>query len=427
LAKNLGIRTFSVDVDDDGDKTYEATYVVEAEDGEGPLEAVNCEELPQPGDTWADWGGEDESAICTQRTRLKIHKELEGDPPTYYAVTKYFSSKATAQACADQQITNPLLQPQKVSGTFTKEKEEAKFDRFGHPILNPAGELMRGPQTEFDVSRQEIRIKQNVASLELDLMSQMADTVNLYPLWGYPTRTIKFTPGAWEELYYGGCLCYYTRELIFEIRYKRLGGVGSVETGTGTALAADLAGDVETWDKVLLAEGTKVLRGRWDKDPESPHYKSYRVDSSIVRGGKRTASDFIRFKDWNGENARVILDCYGTPAHTHVVYDSDAGTGTAVYTGTGDDPTDEDEPEPSIRGQHVVMTEEGFKNYYINPWDLLAPLGTVDGFDIESERLAAPHADDAGNRPCQILVSKYGDSDFLLLGVPPNLLTCRQG
>jgi hypothetical protein len=431
LAKSLGLRTYRRNVDDDGNRTYTATYLVQLDmyAGETMADAPDAEDLPQPGDSFEVDG----DAIRTQKEAAKIHKEQEGDPFEYVAVEMEFTTKANSSSCAEAKIDNPLMQPPKLSGNFVKVTEEARFDRFGHPILNPAGELMRGPQVEFDENHPEIHIKQNVADLELDMLSRMSDTLNMDWLWGFPPRTIRFTPGPWEENWYGGCLCYYTRELIFEIICKQYAGVFSHQTGTGTGIAPEYVGDTKTWDRVLLGEGTKVLRGRWDKDPSSQYYKCWRVDKSIVRGGRRSASDFIRFKDWNGENARVVLDCYGTPAHTRIVYDGDVGTGTALSTGTddlgaGEFPGEDVEPPARIRGQHIVTTDAGFVNYYVNPWDSLGPLGTdLDfGFD-DLQAPGVPRPVDGGNRPCQILVEKMGESDFLLLGIPVDLFQCRRG
>ena len=105
--------------------------------------------------------------------------------------------------------------------------------------------------------------------------------------------------------------------------------------------------NVDTFDRYVLDEGTMVKRGKWDKDPNSLTYKNYVLAPGLGESGATFQGDYIRYKDWNGENANVILDGHGRP------WDPDFST-----TGTGDD------------------------------------------------------------TPGQIFVSKYDQSNFLLLGIP---------
>jgi len=178
-----------------------------------------------------------------------------------------------------------------------------------------------------------------------------------------------------EQLYLGRCVKYYRRRLVFDIRYRCIDGVseaavGTDSTGTGTSLEGDCLGGYETFDRELLDEGTKVLKGHWGRgmvrlppaqggimfdeghgwvvDDISPSYTDQNLQIVPAKeADPDNPSHFIRFKDRNNENARVILNGAGLP------WDPSAET-----SGTADD------------------------------------------------------------EPGRIRVEKYGESNFLLLGIP---------
>jgi hypothetical protein len=244
--------------------------------------------------------GNDLDAWATCKLDAEI-KQFGGKPSTWFEVTQIFSTKPDTKRCKDQQIEDPLMQPPKVSGGTAKFSEEATHDRYGNPIFNSAFEQIRGPQVEFDKNKHTVNIEMNVPSLLLDYVSSFVDGVNDTTLWGNAARTVKLSDFQWEKKYYGTCYVYYTWKFTFEIDYRG-------------------------WDRTLLDEGTKVIRGDWDRDPNSDRYTDW-----VMATGADTSnpSDFIRFKDWNGENCRVILNGDGFPIDTGI------GTGTLLPTEAG--------------------------------------------------------------------------------------------
>lgn len=318
----LGPVSWELVVDDDGYRTYSVTFRVEANVGvaaafqDGPYNIMNTPGLPIPGISFWNFAGDsDPSAWCRPARKISRLSEVkEGEKITYWALDFTFSNKpldGNQNHCQDEQIDNPLLEPPEVSGGFTKDKEQATFDRDGAPILNSSFEPIRGPAVEFDAHRPTIRIKQNVPLLQLELWGPMVGTLNDRTLWGLPARCIKLSTASWERKLYGTCNFYYVRTFEFE-SFPKKNAAGTI-IGNG-------------FDRDILDEGTKVIRGDWDRRIGSPTYSDYVPALDIDRNNP---TNYIRFKDWNGENARVILDGNGAPIDTGV------GTGTTGATEAG--------------------------------------------------------------------------------------------
>jgi hypothetical protein len=283
-----------------GHRVYKITYLImSTTDRAGPAEAILTPGLPQYGDTWSYGEEVDVWAWCRYDTEVQqiFPENMRGQ---HWAVTFTFSTEPDDKGCAQQQIQNPLLQPPKISGSFTKFREETAVDRFGSPIRNSAWELLRGPQVEFDDARPTIKIEMNVASLNLPLLYAMRECVNAYDMWGFPPRCIKLSQVSWERLFYGVCFPYYKWHLEFELNPK-------------------------TWDKTILDQGTAALNGHWDVAPKlpsgavNPTFGNYVLDPMPGYVGSPNPdasipSHFKRFGDQQGNPKKLTLDGGGLPA-----------------------------------------------------------------------------------------------------------------
>ena len=303
-----GRQYWNMQRDSEGHREYKLGSIVEAAFTDGPSNVLGTAGLPTPGAIWSIDGDSDPWAWCRLEADVKPLQQKKGEKFRWWLVEHTFSSKPLKR-CGEQQIDNPLLEPMKISGSFLKYTEEASVDYRGRPITYSSHERVRGPQVEFDNNRPQVVIEQNVASLDLELLVATVNTVNDDVLWGLPARCVKLSSVTWERKYHGFCYKYYTRRFEFDIRY-------------------------ETFDRYILDESNMVIRGRWEKDVSSVQYGQYIVardqfgndlDPDIPR-------NFQRYKDWNGENSRVLLNGRGRPYDPGVV-----GTGTAAGTGTGED------------------------------------------------------------------------------------------
>lgn len=287
--------TVTLSTDDDGWRTYRVKWLVETLVTDGPYTVYLCPNLPLPGSVWRFYhplgGGEtDIWAWCRLAMNIAPHRYDEGEPVRYWTVEQTFSNKPpTARTCKEETFDDPLLEPQKVSLSWSNDKEEGTYDRFGRRIVNSAHEQIRGPQNEWDVARWRVTVEQNVVNLQLPLVSSMRNCVNAVVLWGMPIRTIKLADFTAEPKWRGGCYPYWTRKFTFDVRD-------------------------ESFDRDLLDEGSKVLSGHWQ-----PGRTGLWILDNIngQPPNPQNPNHFIRFKDYDGNPARVVLN-KGLPAGARV-------------------------------------------------------------------------------------------------------------
>jgi hypothetical protein len=275
----------------------------------------NAAGLPSIGDAWTFGNDNDEWVIChpDRQIRLSQYKPLkDGAGWSFYEVDVLFSSRPLSR-CMTTDNTNPLLEPQKVSGGMVKGKIEATEDRNGNLFKSSSHEMYRGPQAEFDSSHPTVHIEQNVSTLQLALCSGLMDHVNDDTLWGLDARTIKLSNFSWTEKWYGVCTYYYTRVFDFEVKNN----------------------PNDSWDREIVDEGTRALNGRWadeDDDECTEDSRWITVDVCGNAPDPTNPQDFCRYKDRWGENQRVLLNGAGKPAHATTTIVISPGTGE---TGTG--------------------------------------------------------------------------------------------
>jgi len=273
----------------DGHREYKLKHFLECDPEDGPFSALNTPGLPLPGSIWAFGGEIDPWAYCEQTAT--ITPSLANEPNRNFTVEQTFSTRAPSR-CQDTTIEDPLLEPPEISGSFVSKVEEALKDRFGRAILTSSHEMIRGPQNEWDVGQDTIKIVQNVASAYLGyvLPLRFKNCVNAFSIWGIPPRCVKLNSSPWERKFFGSCNIYYRRTLEFGV-------------------------DFRTHDRDILDEGTKALSGHFDRITGN-----YVLD--LIAGALPqyyNPQHFIRFKDRNGENTRVVLNGHGVPASVRVV------------------------------------------------------------------------------------------------------------
>lgn len=322
--------------DDSGHRTYKITFLIASDDvDDGPALVMQIPGVPVPGSVWNF--GNDVDIWAWARPNLDVRpKESNQEGVRFWELTVTFSTKPpsrdaggraapgtggpsgppSSSRCADFRIEDPLMEPQKVSGSFVKFTKEFTRDRFDFPIRNSAFEMIRGPQVEFDKTRYQVRVEQNVLDLQWATVNQMADTVNDATLWGFPPRFVKLVDFSWEKKYYGACSIYYTRNFTFEVWVEY------------DATAEEY---VSGWDRRVLDEGSKVLCGHWGDGSFADNFQTGWVLEPIDPGGvfqpnRFNPADFFQATDRAGNPTRLILNGKGVP------YDA-----TGATTGTGDD------------------------------------------------------------------------------------------
>ena len=201
-------------VDKEGHRTYKLVQLVEVSDTEdGPGTVLETPGLPFVGSFWSQGNEFDLWAICLPTRKISIHQPKAGDKNVWWEVESTFSTKPT-ERCQDTPIEDPLLEPQKISGSFVKYTKPAFFDKNGDEILSSSHERL---PIEVDDNHPTVRISQNVGALGLGLFTPMVNKVNDAALWEIPARGVKLANVSWSRKVLGICSFYYTRTFEFDI------------------------------------------------------------------------------------------------------------------------------------------------------------------------------------------------------------------
>lgn len=275
---------WSLQRDKDGHRDYTLRgHVVTTDPEDGPERVYFASGAPAIGAPWTYGNDNDAWAFCWPTA--KVTPIVTREPNFHWILENTFSTRPLNR-CQDDSIESPVLEPQRVSGSFVKYVKEARWDRFGRLITSSSHETIRG--LDMDANRPSVIVEQNVSLLELDVFSAMVDTLNDADLWGLTPRKIKLSNVSWERRLYGTCTFYYTRRLEFDIKFDGFDLYDVADAG------------FKVFDDELYE----------DTDENRTDPRKYRV-----------------FKDGRGENTpvKVLLDGNGSAL---------AGTG-ASGTGTG--------------------------------------------------------------------------------------------
>ena len=212
-AVNRGRTDWSLSRDDDGHRDYSITMRVVTDDfTDGPATILDTAGIPQIGDQWTFGNDNDPWAFCWPTVSAVM--VVTNEPGFWWDLTFTFSTKPLNR-CNTTSITNPVLEPQKISGSFAKYQKKLERNADGTLIKVSSHEPITG--LTKDANRPTVVIEQNVLDLGLDVFALMVDTLNDSPLWNLPERTIKLSNAPWSRKLYGVCNFYYTRRFEFEI------------------------------------------------------------------------------------------------------------------------------------------------------------------------------------------------------------------
>jgi hypothetical protein len=380
--KIVGISSPQLSVDEERNREYSIRYLIKGNPNtDGPATVVTTPGLPVIGTTWAFKSEVD--LYATLHPDCKVVPVLTDEPSKYWYLDLKYSTKPVKK-CQTSQFQTPLDEPQEVGGGFTKYTEEITEDRFGEKIFNSAWEVMRGPQVEFDKNRPNVKIKQNVLSLQYTLLCQMVDTLNNDVLWGFSRGAVKLSSVSWAKKWYGTCYPYYERNFEFDINEEK------------------------GWDRDIVDEGTKVLKGKWNSEGKWELTK-VGVDpmtSLDIMPNPDNPQHFIRYQDRQGNTGKVVLK-NGKP------WDPDA-TDDPTYWCLLDRPGT---PGYScFNGTCAAAFALGASAVY-GPYDNATFCGLFCMPGLGSGQLADARECDPKS-PGQIHIEYYDESDFLLLGIP---------
>lgn len=290
-----GLTTWNMEEDSEGHRDYNIEFKVRGDPTDGPFNVRNTAGLPLPGSPWQFYGDTDLAATCKRRCR--INPIQQQDEATVLWRTAFVFSTRPDKRCQDENFDNPLTEPQRISGSWTRAVKEITETRFGIPLLYSSHERIRGPLAEFDTGYPIVRVEQNVLNLELNILSIFHQTVNSVPMWGLPIRCVKLAGVSWSQEFYGQCFPFYRRVLEFEI-------------------------NPDGFDRDIADIGRKVLYGRWERPGV---WRLLCINGDIP--DPNNPAHFIDYKAPDGTPGEVVLNGKGLPAGVCVVWDECAGGG----------------------------------------------------------------------------------------------------
>lgn len=267
----LGIIDWDLNVDGEGHRDYKLKWLVKAS-GKfvGPYSVFVTPGLPVVGTIWNIAGGNGETdvwAACHPDT--KVTPRLTNEANFLWEIEQLFSTRPISEENRNED-KNPLLEPDRISGSFVKFTEEVQKNKDGTALRNSSHERIRGPIVEFDANRPTVTIERNLPNLPLSNLSQLIDNVNDRPMWGLAARQVKLSNVSWNRQVYAindTQSFYYGVSYEFDINFR-------------------------TFDRKAVDAGKKVLS----------------------KGGNvNNPKDFEAYKDVNGENTTVFLNGMGAP------------------------------------------------------------------------------------------------------------------
>lgn len=228
----------------DGERKYEITYLVEMTSAtDGPLLAVGgliVDLGVTVGTSTLSINGDvDSYAYLTHGYKTERHA-TGSEKGYYWKVTLFYETVTREGQDRDptNPVENPLNDPVKISGTFSKGTVKVCKDASNATIKNTSHDPI---YVDKDESRPTVRIEKNVTTLPLSSITNLINNVNSVSMWGLSARKIKFSSASWTRKYWGTTV-YYTLVYEFEI-------------------------NTNTFDRTDIPDrNNKHIRGEFDKD-----------------------------------------------------------------------------------------------------------------------------------------------------------------
>ena len=285
-----GVVYLDLKMDDEGQREYTVRYLIQSNVksktthfGDGPKVIATTPGLPLIGTPYRFGYDFDLWAYRTPYAKATPYKSKNDRVEYWLLEHKYSTRPRSRDSCSVAEIGDPILEPQRTSGSFQNDSKEVSSDKDGNLIRSSSHERIHGAQVEFDFARPTVVIQQNVINLQLDLISKLINTVNKVDLWGLGERKIKLSNVTWERMLNGICYYYYSRTFEFHI-------------------------DFDTFDRTdIMDDGTKVLKGHWENPKTAPWWK---VDANM---NADKPQDYMRAIDVPGNLMNVLLNGEGMP------------------------------------------------------------------------------------------------------------------
>lgn len=243
FGENLGPIKKASSSNKDGERKYEVQYLVRmTSSDDGPEEATNglVGDLGYTVGSTTYGVGNDSDAFALFTNASKCEKVVSSEKENHWKVTLYWETVSREGSDRDptNPVQNPINDPVKISGTFSKGTIKVCKDSSNTTIENTSHDPVF---VDKDEARPTVRIEKNVTTLPLSSITNLINNVNSVTMWGLSARKIKFSSASWTRKYWGTTV-YYT--LVYEFEIK-----------------------TDTFDRTDIPDrNNKHIRGEFDKD-----------------------------------------------------------------------------------------------------------------------------------------------------------------
>jgi hypothetical protein len=290
-------------------REYKLTYLIESLPTQGPASVLQTPGLPIPGTIWSL--GDDLDIWAWVRPNARVTPLCTGEPNRFWKMELTASTKPLKR-CSELKVEDPLLEPPDIDVDTVRDTDVSGYDRFGKRVTNSAHEQFPGKETEFDRGRDQIKIGVNLPTYAHVQQYQLyRDHVNKDWLWNYPPRCVKLSDVKAPRKMYGLCYTYWRLEATFDTK-------------------------LQTFDRDLQDEGTKVLNGHWTSDAGATGTGGQPVwlndDINGDAPDPENPAHFIKATDRQGNPCHMVLNGKGNPATLlgYKITDITAASGTTT-------------------------------------------------------------------------------------------------
>jgi len=206
---------WSLATDDEGHRDYSVVWQVQTDSPlHGPDHALYAPGMPMPGSSLSIGSTIDPWAFYQRKGSAKL--KSRSNRRDVYLCETIFTTRPNRR-CHTNKIEDPLLEPHKVRGAADLFTREATTDKDGKPLLTPCKERFRGPTLQIEDGWPTIELEQNVAWINLSVLTQYRHAVNSNVWWEQPIRTIRCKTFTWERVLYGTCYFYWKVATQFQL------------------------------------------------------------------------------------------------------------------------------------------------------------------------------------------------------------------
>ncbi len=210
--------------DAQGHRTWTVLYKAETDSrSDGPVTVILSPLLPSFLSIYTFQSASEGDTLAFRQSLVADLSE-PGESWTTWDVTATFSTKpvttpdSTGGGSGAAGVSDPTLFPPEISGSFVKTLVAVEKDKDGDPVVNAAGDLFL--DLTRDKSRPDLVIKKNLTAqdFDLDLITEVSDSVNSSTFFGKGPRKWKFSQFNWRQLYFG-ITPYYEVTYGFEVNH----------------------------------------------------------------------------------------------------------------------------------------------------------------------------------------------------------------